>query len=46
MDQGEEEASTPNGSLAAGLLLGFEGHLVSDMQALLLNAPPPNIDPY
>ena len=47
MDQGEEEASTPNGSLAAGLLLGVEGHSVSDMQPLLLHAhPPPNIDPY
>ena len=32
MDQGREEASTPNGSLAAGLLLGVEGHIVSDMQ--------------
>ena len=34
MDQGREESSTPNGSLAAGLLLGVEGHIVSDMQPL------------
>ena len=35
MDLGAEEASTPNGPFAAGVLLWLEGHTVSDMQPLL-----------
>ena len=49
LDDGSGQKKRPHQMvlLAAGLLLGMEGHSVSDMQPPLLHAhPPPNIDPY